>query len=72
MTMDTAEKIKTNTWDNIDDFLAVLDRARKGEWKWTANVRCKYVNLHIDMRDGGCIIEDRDGVRISPEDLAKQ
>lgn len=70
--MDLTEKIKTNTWDHIDDFLTVMKRARRGEWSWLSNTRCKYVNVRIDIRDGGCIIEDRDGVRISPEDLAKQ
>ena len=70
--MDLAQKIETNTWDNVDDFISVLQRARAGDWHWFENTKCKYIELRIDMRDGGCLIKDRHGNRISPEDLAKQ
>ena len=65
------EKEKQNVWDHIDDFMEVYDKMQKGEWSWSRNIGCKYVNLRVDMRDGGCIISI-DGQRISPEFLAWQ
>lgn len=43
-------------------------------WKWSDNPgwRAKYVNIRIDMRDGGFILEDRDGKRISLEQIKRQ
>ncbi len=70
--MDLEQKIKTNTWDHFDDALAVLEAARAGKWWWCNNTRCKYIELRIDMRDGACIIKDRDGNRIDPADLRSQ
>lgn len=70
--MELEEKIKSNTWDNIDDFIGVLQAAREGKWQWLWNTRCKYVELRVDMRDGGCIIRDRHGNRIDPKELAYQ
>lgn len=66
------EKEKTNTWDHLSDFVEVWKAKQAGKWQWYANSRCKYVELRIDMRDGGCIIRDREQVRISPEELAYQ
>lgn len=66
------EKIARNEWDHVQQFFKVFDALTRGEWTWTANSRCKYVELRIDMRDGGCIIKDREGVRISAEQLAYQ
>jgi len=59
-------------WDNLRDVLPVLKDASAGRWSWTENTACKYVELRIDMRDGGCIIRDRNGNRITPEQLANQ
>lgn len=70
--MDLQEKIETNTWDHVGSVLPVLDAASKGEWSWLNNFKCKYLEIRIDMRDGGCIIRDRNGNRINPEDLAHQ
>lgn len=70
--MDLKEKIETNTWDNIDDFIKVLELMRDNKWNWAQNSRCKYVNLRVDMRDGGCIIKDKNGVRIAPKTLEYQ
>lgn len=66
------EKIARNIWDSIDDVLKVVRAAQRGDWCWSRNSSCKYLNLRLDMRDGGCIIYDRDGKRISPEQLAYQ
>lgn len=67
-----ADKIDKNEWDNIQDFIKVLQLMREGNWSWTMNTQCKYVDLRVDMRDGGCIIMDREHRRILPEQLAYQ
>lgn len=59
-------------WDHINDVLPVLVAAANGKWSWVENTECKYIELRIDMRDGGCIIKNRRGERITPEQLAKQ
>lgn len=41
-------------------------------WTWTKNTECKYIELRIDMRDGRCIIRNRDGELISLEELKSQ
>jgi hypothetical protein len=69
---EVVEKEKTNTWDSLADFVKVWHAQQEGKWAWFANSRCKYVELRIDMRDGGCIIRDREGTRISPAELAYQ
>lgn len=66
------EKIETNSWDIIDDFIQVLQEMKSGKWNWYKNSRCKYVNLQVSMRDCACIIRDRNGNRISPKELAYQ
>jgi hypothetical protein len=68
----TAEKTKMNSWDKLEDFLEVYAKMSSGEWSWACNTQCKYVDLRVDMRDGGCIIKTRDGVRIGPDRLAWQ
>ncbi|MBX3653248.1 MAG: hypothetical protein KF686_03625 [Ramlibacter sp.] len=59
-------------WDHINDVISVLALASAGRWHWGENMDCKYVEVRIDMRDGGCIIKDRHGTRITPAALAKQ
>ena len=67
-----AQKQAANVWDHVDDALAVIELARAGKWNWCENTQCKYIELRIDMRDGGCIVKDREGKRIDPETLRKQ
>lgn len=77
-----AEKLKTNTWEkNFDEVVEVIKKLSacqdKGDfktWSWTKSRdwRCKYISLHIDMRDGGFTIRDKDGYRISLEELKFQ
>ena len=66
------QKQAANVWDHVDDALAVIELARTGRWVWMENPACKYIELRIDMRDGGCLIKDREGNRINPADLRKQ
>jgi len=70
--LSTAERERMNLWDKLEDFLTVYNRMKNREWSWANNMSCKYVSLHVDMRDGGCIIADRDGKRIGPNRLAWQ
>jgi len=65
-------KEENNLWDHIHSFLSVFKKMKEGKWNWTKNAKCKYVVLRVDMRDGGCIISDRNGRRISPKMLAYQ
>lgn len=67
-----AEKEAKNVWDHLSDFVKVWNKLKTGEWHWYKNSKCKYVELRIDMRTGHCIIRDREGNRINPEDLAYQ
>lgn len=71
------EKIERNVWDSVDDVMAVIRRARlpmgdKNRWAWHRNQNCKYIEVRIDMRDGGCIIKNGDGQRISLSQLGWQ
>jgi hypothetical protein len=77
--MNIKEKIETNTWeenlDEVFDFILDILKIRTkegGRWIWWKNSRCKYINLKIDMRDGGFLLLDRNGERISFEELKKQ
>ena len=66
------EKGAMNLWDQFEEFLAVYNKMLNEDWIWYKNMDCKYVDIRIDMRDGGCIIRNREGKRISPEQLAWQ
>ena len=66
------DKESNNIWDSIDDVISVINKVREGKWLWWKNPRCKYIDVRIDMRDGGCIIMDREGNRIDPNDLQAQ
>lgn len=71
-----AERIKENLWDEnfqeVTDFIKEASAERMEGWQWIKNSRCKYVQLRIDMRDGGFIIQDRHGKRISLDQLKYQ
>ncbi len=41
-------------------------------WSWVKNPCCKYVGIRIDLRNGAFVILDRDGQRISLEQLKYQ
>jgi hypothetical protein len=66
------EKDHMNEWDHIDDFLKIHELRKQKKWTWAMNTGCKYIELRIDMRDGGCIIMNREGKRINPSQLAWQ
>lgn len=66
------EKIENNIWDRLFEVLPTIEAAKNGKWSWMNNGQCKYIDLRIDMRTGHCILSDRDGKRINPEDFSKQ
>jgi hypothetical protein len=72
------EKIVHNIWEkNLDEVVEFIKWAsKKGEhnWSWTAskNWDCKYVELRFDMRDGAFVIRDRNGKRITFDELKYQ
>ena len=41
-------------------------------WSWSKNLGCKYVDIRIDMRDGGFVVLNREGERICLEQLKWQ
>jgi hypothetical protein len=61
-----------NAWDHFNKVVPTLKLASIGEWSPYANYRCKYIEMRIDMRTGHCILRDRNRIRITPEELAKQ
>jgi hypothetical protein len=63
---------ETNTWHSFNEVVPILKAAQAGTWHWYENTRCKYIELRIDMRDLGCIIKDREGLRITLQTLAYQ
>lgn len=66
------EKNERNLWDHLDSVIEIYQKMKNKEWFWFKNMDCKYIDVRIDMRDGGCIIKQRSGVRINPEELAWQ
>lgn len=56
-----------NRWEDDVFRLIELMKSVNGEPWWTADMPLKYLVIRIDTRDGGFIISDRDGNRISPD-----
>ncbi len=50
----------------------VVAHAVSGRWMWWRNTKCKYISIRIDMRDGHCVLRDRDDNIISIEGLKEQ
>ena len=60
------------TWAPLAEILEVIEAAKRGDWCWSRNSQCKYIELRIDMRDRHCIVKDRDGKPISIDELKHQ
>ena len=78
-----SDKIKDNIWeDNFDEVTSFIKEVTKvsqveqysnpNNWSWLRNPECKYIDIRIDMRDGGFVIKNRGGLRITFEELKKQ
>lgn len=66
------QDIEQQPWTHIEEILPTIKSALAKEWWWMYNPRCKYIHLRIDMRDGGCILQDRNGEKITPDQLRYQ
>lgn len=69
------EMVKANEWhtdlnETIDTTKSLL--SSWPDWSWYKNQRCKYIDIRIDMRNGGHTIRDRNGERISLDQLKWQ
>ena len=56
----------------FEDLIAWLSTVHHFSWTWTANTRCKYVDIRIDTRRGAFAILDRDGNKITLDELRHQ
>lgn len=59
-------------WVPLEEVVAVVQQAQQGQWAWSRNPDCKYLDLRIDMRDGHCQLRDRNGKTISLDMLRRQ
>jgi hypothetical protein len=68
------ETIKKLAVSITDMFEEDGDTLKSGveDWSWTRNWDCKYINLRIDMRDGGFILTNDKKQRINLEQLRWQ
>jgi len=62
----------SNEWSDLNDVIRIVNASAHGSWSWTRNARCKYIELRIDMRDGKCLIRNRDGLTITLGELQRQ
>jgi hypothetical protein len=60
------------SWIPFESVTKVIEKAKAFDWCWTKNSRCKYITVRIDMRDGKCILTDRDDDKITLEQLQHQ
>lgn len=64
------EKVSHNIWHDRSELDQFIDTIKKQsveddyEWSWAYNHSCKYVDIRVDMRDGGFIVMDKEGRRI--------
>jgi hypothetical protein len=70
-------KIEANSWHKPEELQGLVDLikslTREGKtWSWIKNGECKYIDIRIDMRDGGFVLKNREGRRISPMKLKSQ
>ena len=59
-------------WIPIERVIEVLEKSKSGQWHWGYNSKCKYIDLRIDMRDGHCVLKDRNGSLITLDELNYQ
>ena len=56
-------------WVSLSEVIDVLNDP---EWEWWRNSNCKYLNIRLDMRDGKCLISDRNGKPLTVDKLREQ
>ncbi len=82
-----AKRIEANVWEgNFDEVIATIKELTRGDrfdekgewrpdankWSWIFNTQCKYIGLRIDMRDGHFVLTNRNGERITVDQLKYQ
>jgi hypothetical protein len=68
-------RIASNSWEtNLDETVNCIKEltSEDSDWTWAYNWTCKYICLRIDMRDGGFLILNDNGERISLDRLKWQ
>lgn len=82
--LDFQTMLKENVWHSASELRYAVDEILKlaqdlrpwsVRWLWSHHPdwnKVKYIKIKIDMRDGGFVIQDDSGSRISLEHLAKQ
>ena len=63
-------------WESRKHFLPfacwLMEKASPySDYLWTDKIMCKYVQLRIDMRDGGFIFQNQNGGRVDPVKFIK-
>jgi hypothetical protein len=61
-------------WIPIEKVLEIIKLSKEHKWHWgsTKGMKGKYLDLRVDMRDGHCVVKDRDGNLIDIEELKTQ
>lgn len=54
-----------NRWN--DDVAAFVKLVQDNPGFWLSDFQLKYLDIRIDTRDGGFVLKDRDGEKISPD-----
>lgn len=80
MVVDTIKELAVDHWAARDKDAPIIipigdkdpDADKPQRWSWAYNPGCKYVNLRIDMRDGGFVMTNQNGERINLEQLKWQ
>lgn len=63
---DFKQMVQSNTWHSHEELLSNVQQLYDlikswPKWTWGNNMDCKYINIRIDMRDGGHIISNKEG-----------
>jgi hypothetical protein len=71
------DQVSKNRWHDLQELDEVINTIKllssgANFWSWARNWDCKYVDIRIDMRDGGFVLRDREGVRINLDQLKWQ
>ena len=87
MSKDFKELLSKNIWhskEELDEVISVIkdlanmrqnfeaENFKEDQWMWWKNPHCKYVSIRFDMRDGGFILVNDRGARISLDELKAQ
>lgn len=70
--------VESNIWHDRSELDEVIGKLKSffdptnKAWSWVFNTQCKYIDIRIDMRNGGFILKDRDGSRICIEQIEYQ